>query len=131
MAIELSGAVLRDAERLSSLLSASPNATRLILNFSLDTFSDRVNSESIQNVAENNEGLLVAGALDALAALRRPITSLTVRHLSCPLMPPSATTLAYLASCGLTQLELRDASIQRAASDGASSLLRSHPPTMP
>ncbi|GIL58608.1 hypothetical protein Vafri_13623, partial [Volvox africanus] len=129
MAIELSGAVLRDAGRLPSLLLASPNAARLILNLSCGTFS--VNADSKHNVAKSEDGLLVASALDALAALRRPITSLTVLHLSCRLTLPSASTLAYLASCGLTELELQDVSIQRAASDGASNLLRPPPPFMP
>ncbi|GLI59637.1 hypothetical protein VaNZ11_001562 [Volvox africanus] len=129
MTIELYGAVLRDAGRLPSLLLASPNATRLILNLSRGAFL--VNADSSHNMAKSEDGLLVAGALDALAALRRPITSLTVLHLSCPLTLPSASTLAYLASCGLTELELQDISIQRAASDGASNLLRSPPPSMP
>ncbi|EFJ41586.1 hypothetical protein VOLCADRAFT_98446 [Volvox carteri f. nagariensis] len=72
----------------------------------------------------------VLRTLDTLAKLRHPLTSLAVLNLSSPLPPPSATTLAYLTSCGLVELQLQDVSIQRATSDGATNLLRSFPQSL-
>ncbi|EFJ41587.1 hypothetical protein VOLCADRAFT_98448 [Volvox carteri f. nagariensis] len=79
---------------------------------------------------DDDDAALFAAALDTLAKLRHPLTSLAVLNLSSPLPPPSATTLAYLTSCGLVELQLQDVSIQRAASDGATNLLRSFPQSL-
>ncbi|GIL58613.1 hypothetical protein Vafri_13626, partial [Volvox africanus] len=121
--------VLRNYDHLIGALAAFPNARYIILDLSRQV--QPLHTRAVVNLARETGDNLVDGALDALAALRHSLTSLAVLHLSCRLTLPSASTLAYLASCGLTELELQDVSIQRAASDGASNLLRPPPPFMP
>ncbi|GLI59636.1 hypothetical protein VaNZ11_001561 [Volvox africanus] len=124
--------VLRNYEHFVAALTAFPNARYIVMDLSRQV--QPLHTRAVVHLAEETDDIvrnLVDCALDALAALRHSLTSLAVLHLSCPLTLPSASTLAYLASCGLTELELQDISIQRAASDGASNLLRSPPPSMP
>ncbi|GLC48633.1 hypothetical protein PLESTB_000119800 [Pleodorina starrii] len=124
----LSRKTIRDHALLRRVFTTFPDASRVTLDFN-GGLQDNV--YSITEAADDDDAALVDGALDALAALRHPLTSLTILHLSRPLPLPSTATLDYLASCGLSELQLQDVSIQRSASDGASNLLRSHSPPSP
>ncbi|GLC39998.1 hypothetical protein PLESTB_000120000 [Pleodorina starrii] len=135
MTLRLSRSVLRNIGCLyTTLPTQSPEARQIVIDLSPARGGQLDDMNSDQNMAldeEEDDAALVDGALDALAALRHPLTSLTILHLSRPLPLPSAATLDYLASCGLSELQLQDVSIQRSASDGASNLLRSHSPPSP
>ncbi|GIL76991.1 hypothetical protein Vretimale_3278 [Volvox reticuliferus] len=119
----------RNYEDLSGALAAFPNARCIVLDLSRQI--RLVHTHALEDKSEVTDDDLVSGALDTVAALRHSLTSLAVLHLSYSLTLPSATALAFFVSCSLTELELQDISIQRAASDGTSNLQRSHPPTMP
>ncbi|EFJ41585.1 hypothetical protein VOLCADRAFT_98445 [Volvox carteri f. nagariensis] len=112
------------------VIGTFPDAYQVVLNFSADVQEASSHETSVGSYMPDDADLLI-GALDALAKLHHPLTSLAVLNLSSPLPPPSATTLAYPAPCGLVELQLQDVSIQRAASDGATNLLRAVPLTLP
>ncbi|GLC48634.1 hypothetical protein PLESTB_000119900 [Pleodorina starrii] len=135
-ALKIPREILSNHGSLLRALSAFPNSKRLVLDLSRNKESPLSSIGAEQRLftekeEDEDDAALVDGALDALAALRHPLTSLTILHLSRPLPLPSTATLDYLASCGISELQLQDVSIQRSASDGASNLLRSHSPPSP
>ncbi|KAG2487143.1 hypothetical protein HYH03_014256 [Edaphochlamys debaryana] len=117
------GSVLAGAPRhplLARALAESRSSGRVVLDLSASTPA---------GINFGDQPALISAALAALAEAGHPLASLSLLGLCEPLRLPEPATLAFLCSCGLSELQLSDVSAKRAEADGAANLLRPAPPT--
>ncbi|KAG2487142.1 hypothetical protein HYH03_014255 [Edaphochlamys debaryana] len=106
--------------QLARALAESRSSGRVVIDLSASTPA---------GLNFGDEPTLISAALAALAEAGHPLASLALLGLSEPLRLPEPATLAFLCSCGLSELQLSDVSAKRAEADGAANLLRPAPPT--